>query len=88
MGISRPATADFEQNNAAFFDNAAKTNKELKLFWIAVGEKDWLVGENARNLDALLTAKGIKHAFHVSEGGHTWINWRHYLHDYAQLLFR
>jgi len=36
----------------------------------------------------MLTAKGIKHEFHVSEGGHTWINWRHYLHDYAQLIFR
>jgi enterochelin esterase family protein len=88
MGIGRPATANFEQDNAGFLDNAAKTNKELKLFWLAVGENDTLVGENARNLDALLTAKGIKHEFHVSEGGHTWINWRHYLHDYAQLLFR
>ncbi len=88
MGIGRPRTPDFEQANAAFLDNPAKTNKELKLFWIAVGEKDALVGESAHQLDELLTAKGIKHEFHVSEGGHTWINWRHYLHDYAQLIFR
>jgi len=88
MGIGRAGTASFEQTNAAFLDNAAKTNKELKVFWIAVGEKDALVGESAHSLDELLTAKGIKHEFHVSEGGHTWINWRHYLHDYAQLIFR
>jgi enterochelin esterase-like enzyme len=88
MGIGRAATDGFEQTSAAFLDNPAKTNRELKLFWIAVGEKDGLVGSNAKSLDELLTAKGINHEFHLSEGGHTWINWRHYLHDYAQLLFR
>lgn len=88
MGIGRPASPNFEQDNAAFLDNAERTNKELKLFWIAVGEKDALVGESAHNLDQLLTAKGIRHEFHVTEGGHTWINWRHYLDDYAQLIFR
>ena len=88
MGIGRPTMPDFEQANEEFLDNPAKTNKELKLFWVAVGEKDALVGESAHQLDALLTAKGIKHEFHVTEGGHTWINWRHYLHDYAQLIFR
>lgn len=88
MGIGRQRTPDFEQANAAFLDNPARTNKELKLFWIAVGEKDGLVGPSAHQLDELLTAKGIKHEFHVTEGGHTWINWRHYLHDYAQLIFR
>ncbi len=88
MGIGGSFWPNFEQDNASFLDNAAMTNKELKLFWIAVGEKDALVGESANNLDKLLTAKGIKHEFHLSEGGHTWINWRHYLNDYAQLLFR
>ncbi|MBZ5607874.1 MAG: esterase [Acidobacteriia bacterium] len=88
MGVGRESTAGFEQDNAAFLDNASKTNKELKVFWLAVGENDALVGESAKNLDQLLTAKGIQHEFHVTEGGHTWINWRHYLHDYAQLLFR
>ena len=64
MGIDRPSAAPFEQNSSAFLGDADKTNKALKLFWLAVGEKDTL------------------------KGGHTWINWRHYLHDYAQLLFR
>jgi len=35
-----------------------------------------------------LTRHGIKNELHVSGGGHTWINWRHYLHDFAPLLFR
>lgn len=88
MGIGRPSSANFEQDNVAFLDNAEKTNNELKLFWMAVGEKDTLVGESAHSLDQLLPAKGIKHEFHATEGGHTWINWRHYLNDYAQLIFR
>jgi len=25
---------------------------------------------------------------HISGGGHTWINWRHYLNDLVPLLFR
>ncbi len=33
-----------------------------------------------------------KHDFKVTmketEGGHTWINWREYLHEFAQCLFR
>ena len=88
MGISRSFSPNFERDNSDFLDNAKETNKNLKLFWIDVGEKDSLVGESAHNLDELLTAKGIKHEFHVTEGGHTWINWRHYLNDYAQLIFR
>ena len=60
----------------------------VKLFWIGVGEKDPLANASAKNLAQVLDAHGIKHEFHESEGGHTWINWRHYLNDYAQLLFR
>jgi hypothetical protein len=31
---------------------------------------------------------GIKHEMHISGGGHTWINWRQYLNDFAPKLFR
>jgi enterochelin esterase family protein len=87
MGVSQRFSPDFEQN-ATFLEDPARTNKMLKVFWLAVGENDRLVGDPAKALDQLLTAKGIHHEFHLTEGGHTWINWRHYLHDYAQLLFR
>jgi enterochelin esterase-like enzyme len=60
----------------------------IKLFWIGVGEKDQLTRLSAGNLAEVLKSHGIVYQFHESEGGHTWINWRHYLHDYAQLLFR
>jgi enterochelin esterase family protein len=87
-GVNQQASADFEKRNASFFESPDRTNKMVKLFWIGVGEKDTLVGTSAKNLADILQAHNIKNEFHQSEGGHTWINWRHYLNDYAQLLFR
>ncbi len=87
-GVNPQATADFETQNVQFFANPEETNKMVKLFWIGVGAKDTLVNASANNLKQVLNTHGIKNDFHETEGGHTWINWRHYLNDYAQLLFR
>jgi enterochelin esterase family protein len=87
-GVNQQTSEDFIKRNSQFFESADRTNKLVKLFWIGVGEKDTLAGASARNLAELLKSRQIKAEFHESEGGHTWINWRHYLNDYAQLLFR
>ena len=58
-----------------------------KLYWFGVGESDFL-WESAKQLDAALTANGLEHTFYVTDGGHTWANWRHYLNTFAQLLFK
>jgi enterochelin esterase-like enzyme len=87
-GVNPQTTADFEQLNAAFLDHADKTNKAVKVFWVGVGEKDTGANGSAKNLVAVLNKHGIKNEFHESSGAHTWINWRHYLNDYAPLLFR
>ena len=60
----------------------------MKLLSVSVGEKDPLVHDAAMNLVGLLKTHDVKFEFHQSEGGHTWINWRHYLNDYAQQLFK
>jgi enterochelin esterase-like enzyme len=87
-GVNPAAEEAFMQRNAAFFDKPGKTNKMVKLFWIAAGSNDTLAGPGTKHLAEILDAHGIKHEYHESEGGHTWINWRHYLNDYAPLLFR
>ncbi len=87
-GRDQGVAGDFEQRNAKFFANPADTNKQLKLFWIGVGNNDRVVTDGPKKLDKLLTKHGITHQFHESEGGHTWINWRQYLNDFAQLLFK
>jgi enterochelin esterase family protein len=82
-----PNIADFEKRSATFLENADKVNKDVKLFSISVGDKDFLV-KGSRDLSELLDKHGIKHELHISGGGHTWINWRHYLNDFAPRLFR
>jgi enterochelin esterase family protein len=79
---------DFEQRNAAFFADAARTNAQLSLFWISVGRDDTSVTDGAQRLADLLQRHGIRHDFRLQEGGHTWINWRHALADFAPRLFR
>lgn len=58
-----------------------------KLYWFGVGKSDFL-WEIAKDLDAALTRNGMEHTFYVSEGGHTWANWRIYLNNFAPLLFK
>jgi enterochelin esterase family protein len=77
-----------DTNYPEFFKDPAATNKQLKLLWMGVGKDDTLVGPSAKALDALLTAKGIKHTFVVGEGRHEWVVWRHHLNEVAPLLFR
>lgn len=88
MGVNPQTTADFEKRNTSLLDNADKVNKQIRLFEISCGEKDTLAFTGAKNLDEILKKRGINHAMNVSPGGHTWINWRQYLRDYAQRLFR
>ncbi|RKD88179.1 esterase [Mangrovibacterium diazotrophicum] len=58
-----------------------------KLYWLACGKTDF-VWESAQKLDAKLTENGLEHTFFVTEGGHTWANWRVYLNTFAPLLFK
>lgn len=78
---------EFEKHNAAFFDGGEKVNKDVKLLSISIGDKDFLL-DRSRNLEELLKKHGIKYESHLSGGGHTWINWRHYLNDFAPRLFQ
>jgi enterochelin esterase-like enzyme len=89
MGWHDHINPDFEtRNEKKFFANPEQTNKLVKLFWIGCGKHDNLIGDGDRRLSELLTRRGIKHVFHETEGAHTWIEWRAYLREYAQVLFR
>ena len=39
-------------------------------------------------LQDVLTKHGIKNEYHETDGGHTWINWRNYLLEFAPQLFQ
>lgn len=87
-GVNAGVNSDFVQRNAAFFADPEKTNKQIRLFWIGVGKDDRTVNDGPKKLSETLKAHNIRHEFHETEGGHTWINWRLYLRDFTQLLFR
>jgi len=78
---------NIEERYEAFLKNADHLNKVVKLFSISVGDKDSLVN-GSKSLAEALEKHGIKHELHISGGGHTWINWRHYLNEFAPKLFR
>ena len=66
---------------------AALKKAGVKLYFLACGNSDFLF-EGSKTLDKTLTEQGLDHIFYVSEGGHTWANWRLYLNTFAPKLFK
>ncbi len=65
-----------------------KLSRSLDLFWIGVGDKDFLL-KDAQQLDTNLKDKGIEHTFVVTpDAGHTWPLWRQYLTGLLLQLFQ
>jgi enterochelin esterase-like enzyme len=83
MGGNQADVADYEKQNAAAL---ARSAKELKLVYYAMGKEDFLYGTVAPTR-AMLDRQGIHHIYNESGGGHTWINWRRYLNDFLPRLF-
>jgi len=65
----------------------AKARSGLKLLWFATGREDFLLERTHATVD-LLKGHGFSPEFHESDGGHTWENWRAYLHEFAPRLFQ
>ncbi len=85
-GIGNNA-GDWEQRNQKFLDSTEQLNKSIRLFSISVGDKDFTMA-GSKSLDEILSKYKIKHELHISGGGHTWINWRHYLNELGPRLFQ
>ena len=85
MGLQNPQqVADYDAKNGAALDKAGKS---MKLVYYAVGKADFLY-QSVAPTRAMFAKHGIKDVYNESEGGHTWINWRHYLGDLAPKLFQ
>ena len=81
----RTTSTKWEDSHQTILDDAA-LKKGLSLVWFGCGKQDFLVKTSTTTVDMLK-----KHGFDVvsreSDGGHTWINWREYLNEFAPLLF-
>lgn len=81
-----------EQENSKVYQNLNETlitqkNNDPKLYWIAIGKKDFLykqVQDYKKRLDKL----GMPYEYLETEGGHTWTNWRDYLVEFSPKLFK
>jgi enterochelin esterase family protein len=82
-GIRPP---DLQPMFGSFLANPKVANQKLHLLWIGCGVDDSLF-PGSEGFSKLLDETAIKHVFKKSEGAHTWTNWRHYLNEFAPLLF-
>lgn len=73
--------------NKAALEKGRATNK---LLYYAVGKEDRITsaGSGAATHKMLGDLGYRNYVFNESEGGHTWINWRRYLNDFAPRLFK
>ena len=76
----------WENENRAQLESPA-LKKGLKLFWFSTGSRDFLVS-NTRATVELFKKYGFSPVYQESTGGHTWINWRNYLNEFAPQLFQ
>lgn len=83
--ITPAGEAWIKQHQAKLDD--ANLKKGLKLLWFATGKEDFLLGTTKGTLD-LLKKHGFAPVYEETPGGHTWINWRNYLTDFAPKLFK
>jgi enterochelin esterase-like enzyme len=76
----------WEQGHLATLDNAA-LKPGLELIWFKTGVEDSLISSSRATVD-MLRKHGFDVTFEEGEGGHTWINWRAYLIEFAPQLFQ
>jgi len=81
-----PAGPTWEERHRDELDNA-KWKKGLKLVWLSTGKDDFLIETSRKTVD-LLKKHGFNPVYAESSGGHTWINWRNYLNEFAPQLFQ
>ena len=62
-------------------------SKSPKLFWIGIGSTDFLYQSNV-DLRKYLDSKHYKYTYMETESGHIWRNWRIYLSEFVQKLFK
>ena len=73
--------------NVEFLPDLEAANKNLKLLWIACGNKDGLIFVS-QGVHRYLDEKGVEHIWHVDSNAHDNTEWDNNLYLFAQQLFR
>lgn len=94
-GLRVSTTGDFRNdfykqlqgNEEAKTQLATLFKNKPKLYWIGMGKTDFLYKSSA-DLRRYFDEKGYKYTYLETEGGHIWRNWRVYLTEFAQKIFK
>jgi len=84
-GVHPGPSPEWEKQHAAALDNAS-LKRGLKVLWFSTGSEDFVLPTTTATVDTL-KKHGFTPTFQQSPGGHTWINWRNYLEEFAPMLF-
>jgi enterochelin esterase-like enzyme len=85
-GLFNGSAADYEAAYPDFIRKADWVNNNVEYFSLVVGTDDF-AHPGSKLLSETLDKHGIEHEFIETDGGHTWLNWRAYLADFAPRLF-
>ena len=92
VGLFSAAILPMKEGSSPIYENMdqklkVQFSKHPKLYWIAIGNTDFLYKTNVEYRKKLDEA-GYKYEYFETEGGHIWRNWRIYLGMFAQRLFQ
>ena len=85
-GILVGSVPSWEQGHLAVLDKLAVKNGP-KMIWVKTGSEDPFIGNTKATVE-MLKRHGFSVTFDESTGGHSWVNWRNYLHEFAPRLFK
>ena len=96
VGLFSPALnvkPDDHPDAPAYQNLDAKLRQQMEngyeLYWIAVGEDDFpVLYQGIQDYRKGLDEMGMNYEYQETSGGHTWDNWRQYLVEFTQLLFK
>lgn len=95
-GIMYPGYFDFllplscgVQDNGHLVDDFLRIKKAgVKLFWTGCGTMDKIAYEPSRTLHETLSYIHLDHTFFMMTGGRDWGVWRHFLTNFAPMIFK
>lgn len=92
VGLFSAAIMPFDEVSSPIYNNMDEKlkiqfDKKPKLYWIGIGKTDFLYKANVEYRQKL-DEKGYKYTYFENEEGHIWKNWRIYLTEFMQLIFR
>jgi len=88
LGVRRPSNSTSPVYQKREEKLKVQRDNGYQLYWIGVGDDDRLVYPGIQEFRSNLDSLDMKYQYVETDGGHTWNNWRMYLVEFAQLIFK